>query len=359
MHLRRLSPSTLPFAALAGLLALLAAHADPPAPRAGEYQTAFSTFMPLAEGGELARRSMDQIDYAALAAQNGLPSGPLVDPAKERWDVYIPGSYDGSEPYGVLVWVHPGDRADLPYRWNIALDDHKLIYVSAFNSGNERVAYRRMALALTGLANVIAQYKVDRSRIYVGGFSGGGRIASRLAAEYAEVFSGAIYVEGGDGVGGEYVPVPPVDDLALMRGRGRYFFTVGDEDPINGHVNERAYDAYRQLCIPRVRMLRLQHEPHENLERRNFVRALDYLDDPQEVNADEQDRCLKGLDALRQEAITAVQQAVDSGDAAAARERLIALDRQYGPLAEPDLSRFAACLAPGGTLGNCAKSAPH
>lgn len=358
MHLRRLSLASLPLAALAGILALPAARADPP-PRTGEYQTAFSLVTPLAEGGELARRSMHELDYAAIAAKNGLPSGPLVDPARERWDVYIPKSYDGSKPYGVLVWVHPGDQADLLYGWNTALDDHKLIYVSAFNSSNGRVAYERMALALTGLVNVLTQYNVDRSRIYVGGFSGGGRIASRLAAEYPEIFSGAIYVEGGDGVGGEYVPVPPAEGLALMRSRGRYFFTVGDEDPINGLFNQRAYDAYRQLCVPRVRMLRLQREAHENLERRHFVRALDYLDDPPEIKADEQDQCLKGLDALRLEAIAAVQQAVDNGDAAAARERLIVLDRQYGPLAEPDRSRFEACLAPGGVLGNCAKSAPH
>ena len=341
------------------MFVLLAAHADSTPPRTGEYQTAFSLITPLAEGDELARRSLHGLDYAALAAQHGLPSGPLVDPTKERWDVYVPKSYDGSKPYGVLVWVHPGDQADLPYGWNYALDDHTLIYVSAFNSGNNRVADQRMALALTGLANVLAQYNVDRSRIYVGGFSGGGRIASRLAANYAEVFSGAIYVAGGDGVGSEYVPVPPADGLALMRSRGRYFYTVGDEDPINTLVNERAYDSYRQLCVPRARILRLQREAHENLERRNLVHALDYLDDPPEIKPDEQDQCLKGLDARRHEAIAAVQQALDGGDAAAAHERLVALDRQFGQLAEPDLSRFEACLAPGGMLGNCAKSASH
>jgi pimeloyl-ACP methyl ester carboxylesterase len=41
-----------------------------------------------------------------------------------------------------------------------------------------------------------AQYRVDPSRVYVAGVSGGGRIASMLAVGYPDVFAGGLYFVG-------------------------------------------------------------------------------------------------------------------------------------------------------------------
>lgn len=38
----------------------------------------------------------------------------------------------------------------------------------------------------------------DDQQIFVAGFSGGGRVASKLASQYPEVFAGALYICGQD-----------------------------------------------------------------------------------------------------------------------------------------------------------------
>ena len=50
------------------------------------------------------------------------------------------------------------------------------------------------------------RYAIDESRIYVAGFSGGGKVASMLAVIYPEVFDGAIPM-GGTGFY-RHVPIP-------------------------------------------------------------------------------------------------------------------------------------------------------
>ena len=50
------------------------------------------------------------------------PEGQVIDPAQEQWQVYVPEDYDGSTPYGVLVWVAPWDVLGIPSGWQSALE---------------------------------------------------------------------------------------------------------------------------------------------------------------------------------------------------------------------------------------------
>jgi predicted esterase len=333
---------------------LLSVQALADGPRTGLYTTSFTETTPLAEQREVAQRMLHRIVYEQDLAQGSLPSGQSIDPAKESWHVYVPDGYTGSEPYGVLVWVAPYDSGEIAYGWQGQLSDHKLIYVAADKSGNDQgVMDRRVPLALTGLANIEAQYKVDPARIYVGGFSGGGVTASRIAAAYSDVFTGGLFVSTSEGIGSENTPVPPLERYTQMKQRGRYVFTIGTEETNNQVMTGRAVDEYRSLCVLRVEFIHIPNRGHANLEPRVFARALKYLDDPPGVSASDQADCDKELEARRGMAIDAVRQALAAGDKDKAHGLLLDLHQSFGPLAEPEFSHYAACVNGNSKADDC------
>ncbi len=87
----------------------------------------------------------------------------------------------------------------MPPSWKTVLDDKGVIFVSAAKSGNaENAIGRRMPLALLATHNIVQKFTVDTERVYVSGFSGGSRIALRLALGYPDLFKGA-FLNAGSG----------------------------------------------------------------------------------------------------------------------------------------------------------------
>jgi len=66
-------------------------------------------------------------------------------------------------------------------------------------------------MALLAAYNTMKQYPVDPQQVYIGGFSGGARVALRLALGYPDVFHGALLNAGSDPAGTLDVPLPPAD----------------------------------------------------------------------------------------------------------------------------------------------------
>ncbi|HEY4126489.1 MAG TPA: hypothetical protein VGN70_00380 [Gammaproteobacteria bacterium] len=327
------------------LLSGVATVAAADAPRTGTFTVSFSQSTPLADQHEVAER----------LGMGNLSPGASIAPSSETWHVYVPEAYSGSEPYGVLVWVSPSDSGELPHGWQSALKGHKLIYVAADRSGNSQdVVTRRVPLALMGLAGIEADYKIDISRVYVGGFSGGGVTASHIAAGYADIFAGGLFVSTSHGIGTPDMPVPALERYRLMQGRGRYVFTAGSEETDNQIMTTRAVDAFRALCVLRVDYIHIANAGHGNLEPGPLERSLRYLDGPSAVGASESADCEKQLGERRAATLAAVRQALVAGDAARAKERIGEFRTAFGPLAEPEASRFESCIAAGTAPAACA-----
>lgn len=339
------------------LLASTLAAAD--APRTGAYQTTFDQTTPLAGGVEIFKRMLHPLAYEREMARYLPPEEQVIDPSKEHWQVYVPEDYDGSTAYGVLVWVAPWDVLGIPSGWQSILKAHHLIFVGAGNSGNDQsVPMRRVPLALTGLVNIEARYKTDPARLYIAGFSGGGITASVMAAAYADVFTGGMFVSDADGLGTENVPVPLPERYKLMQGRGRYVFLVGTEDPVNEGVINPASSAYVDHCVLRVRKLSMLNEGHRDVDARYLASALNYLDAPPDVKPDAQASCEEKFAVRRTDAITAVREALKADDKDKAEARLADLQMVFGPLAEPEFSQLSACATGSAPLHSCAGGAP-
>lgn len=300
-----------------GLVLLLAAG-----PLAAE-DLVFDVPAPLAERREVARRLLHRFQWLrverAAAARADALAGHGLDPQAERWEVHVPPRCAAGARCGVLVWIHPWDDASLPRDWRRVLDDLDLIYVSARRSGNDQdVLDRRVPLALLGLAGVQARWSTDPSRLVVGGFSGGGRVASRIAAGYAEVFSGGLFVGTADGIGRSEVPVPDEPALSALLGRGRYVFLAGGQDPANLDYSRSAVRAFHENCVTEAHLIVVPDWHHRTADARWLRRALDRLAAPRRADRGLTAACRAEREAAGRAALAA---AADEGAALAAHRR--------------------------------------
>ena len=136
------------------------------------------------------------------------------DLADESFVVYVPQDYDGSEPYGLIVWISPNPNGWPIYRYIPVLDKHKFIWIGANNSGNPRSFWHRAGLALDGLHHATKHYNIDPMRTYISGLSGGGRCSSRIGLTYADLFAGAYPIIGVDYF--KRLPHPKTTDYKMV-----------------------------------------------------------------------------------------------------------------------------------------------
>ncbi|HLE85034.1 MAG TPA: carboxypeptidase-like regulatory domain-containing protein, partial [Thermoanaerobaculia bacterium] len=148
----------------------------PEAHRRGRYRTAFAERSPLSDPAVVVSRYGGTQEDARRLDPEG-----RYELAQEIFEVYVPEGYapaSGSAPgYGLLVWVSPNrsggvERPEL----QALLDQRRLLWVGANRAGNPRSAWVRAGLALDAARAMAALYDLDPERIYVDGYSGGGRV---------------------------------------------------------------------------------------------------------------------------------------------------------------------------------------
>jgi hypothetical protein len=168
--------------------------------------------------------------------------GNVYEIGAERFSVLVPDSYDGKAGWGLLVWCSPGDGAEMPRGWGELLAKKKLIWVSARNAGNRRAVGVRVGLALDAVHNLRGRYKLDEKRMYIGGVSGGAKVAEMAAMAYPDVFDGAICCVGVNWYKDVPVPSrpntawpatfrrPPNDVFTDARDNVGFILVTGDND---------------------------------------------------------------------------------------------------------------------------------
>ena len=221
-----------------------------------------------------------------------------VDPSIDVWkiqdesyEVAVPEDYSAEKPAGLLVWISPMDLGRVPEAWPEVFAKRNLIVIGANNSGNDRGPYFRMALALDAVHNMQKRYTLDPKRIYITGFSGGGRASSRVGILYPDVFRGGLYQGGIE----FYKDVPDPADakkafragfnkpegelFKKVRQESRHVVLAGSAD-FNHPPSKAIFEAMKKEQFANVAFLEMPGEEHVPATVEWLEKALDFLDAP-------------------------------------------------------------------------------
>ena len=308
----------------------------------------FAETSPLSGNSEILPRMISPLAAAAarreLARSGKSLSEQSIDPSKEMFAVYVPAT-EPPQGYGLLVFVPPWRDAGLPPEWAQVLDQYGVIFVSAANSGNDaNVLGRRVPLAMIAYQNIVDRYKIDPEHVYIGGFSGGSRVAMRLALGYPDIFRGALLDASADPIGNTRATLPSRELFEKFQNRSRLVYIAGDADTINLELIKESARSMQVWCVTDIDNEVAPHTSHHTPYGQDFSRAFAALLNPQPPDAAQLASCRAGIDAELTSKLQQVDALIASGNRDDARKLLLDIDMRFGGLAAPKSVELDAVL---------------
>jgi pimeloyl-ACP methyl ester carboxylesterase len=304
---------------------------------------------PYAENAELMRRMaspLTRLEEERRLGSSGatLPRHPL-DVAAERFLLYQPSAQPLPHGFALLVFVPPWQDARLPPGWALVLDRLGVVFITAARSGNdEHPLGRRVPLALLAAAEARRRLPIDPERIYVGGFSGGSRIALRLALAYPDVFRGVILDAGSDPIGTPQVPLPPQDLFILFQSQTQVVYITGERD--SDHLADDALSirSLHEWCVANVDEAVQPHVQHEIALPGALSQALGSLGAHGRAAPAKFASCRAALAADLAARLREVEELLGKGATREAAVRVRRIDERFGGLAAPRSVELAGRL---------------
>ena len=145
-----------------------------------------------------------------------------------------------------------------------------LAYIAAEGFGNDKPGDQRALAALLALTHLSRTQRIDGSRRYIGGMSGGGKMASQVLTLFPAFFDGALCIVGAN-------PIRPDARLAPQLAGKRVVFMTGSKD--FNHYDVVA--AYKQLVaagLAQAHLIDLPAFGHQYPDAEQLEAALDLLD---------------------------------------------------------------------------------
>ncbi len=160
--------------------------------------------------------------WAAQSARSQEKSWQMVSclaDTSEHYAIYFPRDFDSSRTFGMLIFLDPSARGDVPVKlYHELADEYHLVLAGSMRSRNFSgdVSLRSFVAIYNDLMQRI---NPDTSAVFLSGFSGGARVAASIAALYPEV-TGVIACGAG---------FTGTDETSIRKIR-RYAATVGYRD---------------------------------------------------------------------------------------------------------------------------------
>ena len=173
---------------------------------------------------------------------------------------------------GVIVFVSPIDSGEPQKGWLELLQQRHLSWVAAEGFGNQQLSAQRVLVAVMALSLAQKSAALDRNRIYIGGMSGGGRIASLTAPRFPQMFSGGLYIVGAN------FWLPDDSQLRQKAAANRYVFITGVKD-FNRSEMKSVYSRYRKKGLASSLFMDLPAYSHEYPDTEQLGHAIDFLDE--------------------------------------------------------------------------------
>lgn len=334
------------------LLRLTPALSQEAAPTGLQQNVVFDSITPVSGNSEILRRMVTPLAVAqmqaTLARSEKVLQPQSIDLAAEKFVVYVPPAPPPSSGYALIVFIPPWQTATLPDGWASVLDQYHAIFVSAARSGNEEgVLNRRVPLALLAEQNIARRYPVDPQHIYIAGFSGGARVAMRVALGYPDIFRGALLDAGGDPIGRPEAPLPPADLFARFQEQTHLVYVTGDQDMGNLGLAAVSARSMRDWCVFGVDAQVAPRTAHEILDAPALFRAMNVLFQPVQPDGGRLASCRAGVRDELAANFRQVKALAAAGNTEAAEKMLLAVNNRFGGLAAPDMLNLATALKPG------------
>ena len=323
-----------------------AGHA-PDGAAAVQHDVVFTEYSPLSGSLELARRMLSPLTFAELERKAERKNVKLreqsVDLANEKFAVFVPAQAP-PEGYALLVFIAPWQAAGVPRNWISALDRHGMILVTAANSGNtENVLGRRIPLALLGAYNVMQRYPVDKSRLYIGGMSGGSRVALRIALAFPDVFQALLLHSGSDRIGTPEAPLPSPGLLRQFQ-EMRFVYLTGENDRVNLDTDVESRASLQYWCAYDIDVEPFPFAGHEVAGARDFDLALTALSGHVRAKTGRLASCRARREKEVSEHLQEVEGLLEGGKLHDARALLQKIDVRFAGLAAPQSVELAQKL---------------
>jgi hypothetical protein len=157
------------------------------------------------------------------------------DSREQRYQLWVPKDYDAKKAWPLIAFISPGD-GPLGWRaWQKVCEEQGVLFCSPHGAGNNCPAGKRTRIVLDMLDDVRRHYRIDPEQTYLGGFSGGGRMACTIAFALPEFFGGVVPVCGTN-------PLPSVTYLRHRAvDRLSVAFVTGEKD-----FNRKENEVYMQ-----------------------------------------------------------------------------------------------------------------
>jgi len=315
----------------------------------GVETVSFAETSPLAGNAELSRRLLSPLTVvqmsAALARAHQSLSDQSITVANEKFLVHVPPQMPAGG-YAALIFVPAAKVTSLPKGWQTVLDSYGVIFVGAQDSGNNSYDMsRRMPLAVLAAVNALHQYKIDPNRVFVGGMSGGSRVAMRLALGYPDLFAGALLNAGSDPLG-KLAAVPPRALFQHFQEHSRLVYLTGEMDKVNLDSDARSASSMRSLCMFNLERRTMQRLGHETADPANLAWGLETLLAPVTVDTKKLADCRADADKEAATALDAVAALTVRGSRDEAKTKLYESDARFGGLAAPRSEALNADLGP-------------
>jgi pimeloyl-ACP methyl ester carboxylesterase len=326
---------------IARYLILLAISMTAPLAGAADAPTGFLTdvtftdYSPYSRPAELLSRSGSPLLNRQARQMVGRTGVTLreqdIDLAHEKFALYVPPEAPPAG-YALLVFVPPWQQASVPRRWQPILNRHGMIFVSAANSGNDlSTIERREPLALLAAYNVMKRYKVDPQKVYIGGFSGGARVAQRTAVGYPDIFHGVLLEAGADTLG-DVITLPSTALFHRFQEFTRIVYLTGDHDESNLTTDGASQHSFRDWCVFDIDTETIPGTWHTLADPSSVNQALEALGKHREVDQEQLRACRAKVDAEMNAQLQQVDDLIEAGRAQEARSSLRKIDLRYGGL---------------------------
>ncbi len=305
----------------------------------------FQAYSPLSRSAEIAHRTLSPLVDAEIVRASAQLRPQPVDLTQERFSVYVPAQRP-AQGYALMVFIPPWEDAHLPPGWATVLDDHGMLFVSAAKSGNEEnVLDRRIPLALLGAFNMMLRYPIDPDRVYIGGFSGGSRVALRTALAYPDLFHGALLEAGSDPIGGSEAALPP-DNLFSQFQSTRLVYVTGSDDSWNIQHDMVSRDSMHAWCVFDTVVETEPHVGHDVAGSSSLRRALTALDQRAPVETAKLSACRARIAKDLAGDLQRVAELIERDKPRDAGVSLRKLDARYGGLAAQESIELAQRIEP-------------